>query len=52
MCADPKVALSILRERHQDFDLVLAEVFMPEMDGFELLQAVKELSIPVVCEYI
>ncbi|KAJ0980874.1 hypothetical protein J5N97_009129 [Dioscorea zingiberensis] len=49
LCGNPKAALSILREHPRDFDLILAEVHMTEMDGFELLQIViSELNIPVV----
>ena len=45
-------ALSILEhkdERERPYDLVLADVHMPVMDGFKLLQRVnEEFNLPVV----
>lgn len=34
------LALSLLRER--EFDLVLTDIFMPEMDGFEFLKELRK----------
>ncbi|CAD7703289.1 unnamed protein product [Ostreobium quekettii] len=42
-------ALELLRDRKNDFDLVLSDVFMPDMDGFKLLGRIGlELGIPVI----
>ncbi|ONK66110.1 uncharacterized protein A4U43_C06F4250 [Asparagus officinalis] len=48
-CFDPNVALSLLQEKAEEFDLVVAESHMPEMSGFVLLRTVKtEFNIPVI----
>ena len=42
-------ALSTLRERREDFDIVLSDVHMPDMDGFKLLEHIAlELDVPVM----
>ena len=42
-------ALKALRERRRDFDIVLSDVHMPDMDGFKLLEHIAlELDVPVM----
>lgn len=42
--ADGREALELFREEDEGFDLVLADVFMPELDGIDLWQAVTQSS--------
>ena len=52
MTAVTNAALSLLEqkdERERPYDMVLADVHMPVMDGFELLRRVNgEFNLPVV----
>ncbi|KAL6965602.1 hypothetical protein U1Q18_036658 [Sarracenia purpurea var. burkii] len=44
-----KMALKILRENKNRFDLVISDVHMPDMDGFKLLEHVGlEMDLPVI----
>ncbi|WOK96093.1 two-component response regulator ARR1-like [Canna indica] len=48
-CSQAAVALSILRQKKGWFDLVLSDVYMPDMDGFKLLEHIGlEMDLPVI----
>lgn len=46
-CAeDGLVAANLLEEKH--FDLILLDIMLPEIDGYELLEYIKPLGTPVI----
>lgn len=48
-CCRATAALSMLRENKGAFDLVISDVYMPDMDGFKLLEQVGlEMDLPVI----
>ncbi|KAK3162763.1 hypothetical protein QOZ80_1BG0093430 [Eleusine coracana subsp. coracana] len=48
-CDLARVALEILRERRNRFDIVISDVNMPDMDGFKLLEHIGlEMDLPVI----
>ncbi|KAK9008458.1 hypothetical protein V6N11_075350 [Hibiscus sabdariffa] len=48
-CSQAKLALDLLRERKGCFDVILSDVYMPDMDGYKLLEHVGlEMDLPVI----
>ncbi|MBA0705274.1 hypothetical protein Golax_017478 [Gossypium laxum] len=48
-CTKAETALSVLREHKNEFDIVISDVHMPDMDGFELLKHINsEMDLPVI----
>lgn len=51
-CGLARDALSLLRERKDGYDIVISDVYMPDMDGFKLLEHVGlEMDLPVISEF-
>ncbi|KAJ4848239.1 hypothetical protein Tsubulata_042285 [Turnera subulata] len=48
-CKRAEVALSLLRENKNGYDIVISDVHMPDMDGFKLLEQIGlEMDLPVI----
>ncbi|XP_034894411.1 two-component response regulator ARR11 isoform X2 [Populus alba] len=48
-CGLARDALNLLRERKGGYDIVISDVYMPDMDGFKLLEHVGlEMDLPVI----
>ncbi|WP_295012047.1 response regulator transcription factor, partial [Sulfuricurvum sp.] len=47
--ADPKVALDCLLEKKEVFDIVVLDLMLPGMDGFDVAKMIKSrLDIPII----
>ncbi len=52
-CGRATKALELLREVKDKFDLVISDVYMPDMDGFKLLELVGlEMDLPVISKFL
>ncbi|KAF9673211.1 hypothetical protein SADUNF_Sadunf10G0000700 [Salix dunnii] len=48
-CNRAEIALSLLREKRNGYDIVISDVHMPDMDGFKLLEHIGlEMDLPVI----
>jgi DNA-binding response OmpR family regulator len=51
-CNRAEIALSLLRENKNGYDIVISDVHMPDMDGFKLLEQIGlEMDLPVISKF-
>ena len=51
-CNRAEIALSLLRENRNGYDIVISDVHMPDMDGFKLLELIGlEMDLPVISKF-
>ena len=51
-CNRAEIALSLLRENRNGYDIVISDVHMPDMDGFKLLEHIGlEMDLPVISKF-
>ena len=51
-CNRAEIALSLLRENKNGYDIVISDVHMPDMDGFKLLELIGlEMDLPVISKF-
>ena len=48
VCAYDGAEAADLLEREPPFDLILLDVMLPEVDGFELMEYIRPMEIPVI----
>ncbi|GMP76437.1 hypothetical protein CsSME_00033111 [Camellia sinensis var. sinensis] len=52
-CNRAEMALSLLRENKNGYDIVISDVHMPDMDGFKLLEHIGlEMDLPVISKHL
>lgn len=51
-CSKASSAIGLLRANRDAFDIVLSDVYMPDINGFKLLEMIGlEMDLPVISVY-